>query len=256
MENATSSVVRALSAEVGLRKKKSQHAAYCCDFRMRLANMDLQRGTRLNDGRLQDYKHFHVFNMFGFNKDECWNSDYDSTWEDEEPPYKMQKPQNWHRSGNRSARDMQRYRHGYDKADLDTADDPISIGTNNFSTNSSQIFVASNDSLCASDLHSFSIGFSGKNAEPAVLPEPDGVSALRVALRRFATRRNHRATVVADRRQQKNVTCNVFLQCCVRHFRPCMRVRNSTPTSPQLTMGQRMRWKNASAAPIVRRIHC
>ncbi|XP_069607256.1 opioid growth factor receptor-like [Ranitomeya imitator] len=64
--------------------------------------------------------------MFGFNKDECWNSDYDSTWEDEEPPYKMQKPQNWHRSGNRSARDMQRYRHGYDKADLDTADDPDS----------------------------------------------------------------------------------------------------------------------------------
>ncbi|XP_073437028.1 uncharacterized protein [Dendrobates tinctorius] len=59
--------------------------------------------------------------MFGFNKDECWNSEYDSTWEDEEPPQKMPKPQHWHNFGNRSARDMQRYRHGYD--DLDTAHD-------------------------------------------------------------------------------------------------------------------------------------
>ncbi|XP_077109011.1 uncharacterized protein LOC143765825 [Ranitomeya variabilis] len=64
--------------------------------------------------------------MFGINKDECWNSDYDSTWEDDEPPNKMLKPQHWHNSGNRSARDMQRYRHGYDEADLDTADDPDS----------------------------------------------------------------------------------------------------------------------------------
>ncbi|CAJ0922330.1 unnamed protein product [Ranitomeya imitator] len=34
-----------------------------------------------------------------------------------------------------------------------------------------------------------------------------------------------------------------------------MRGQNSASTSPQLTMGQRMRWKNASAAPVVRRFH-
>ncbi|XP_075206529.1 uncharacterized protein LOC142311741 [Anomaloglossus baeobatrachus] len=58
--------------------------------------------------------------MFRFNMDESWNSDYDSTWEDEEPPEKKQK----HRSNfvNRPARDMQNYRHEYGKPSLDTAD--------------------------------------------------------------------------------------------------------------------------------------
>ncbi|XP_073539061.1 uncharacterized protein [Phyllobates terribilis] len=60
--------------------------------------------------------------MFGYNTEECWNADYDSTWEDEEPPQKKQKSL-WDNFSNRSARDMQNYRHEYGEPDLDTADD-------------------------------------------------------------------------------------------------------------------------------------
>ncbi|KAG8567004.1 hypothetical protein GDO81_013468 [Engystomops pustulosus] len=48
--------------------------------------------------------------------DPCWNSDYDSTWEDEElgpPKQKRHKQKNKNSYGSSAARDMQNYRHGY-----------------------------------------------------------------------------------------------------------------------------------------------
>ncbi|XP_066443518.1 opioid growth factor receptor-like [Eleutherodactylus coqui] len=59
-----------------------------------------------------------------YDRDASWNSDYDSTWEDEElepPKKKKQKPQ--YQYVNRAARDMQNYRRGYGQPNLDLTTD-------------------------------------------------------------------------------------------------------------------------------------
>ncbi|CAJ0929269.1 unnamed protein product [Ranitomeya imitator] len=57
---------------------------------------------------------------------------------------------------------------------------------------------------------------------------------------------------LADRREQKTLHVTFFAPDGPLFFRPCMRSRNSAPTSsPHLTMEQRMRRRNASAASVV-----
>ncbi|XP_075701338.1 uncharacterized protein LOC142665508 [Rhinoderma darwinii] len=66
--------------------------------------------------------------MYSYNWDACWSSDYDSTWEDEEsepPKKKKPKPKNQRNFGNRAARDMQNYRHGYGEPNPYTANYPV-----------------------------------------------------------------------------------------------------------------------------------
>ncbi|XP_069809951.1 opioid growth factor receptor-like protein 1 [Dendropsophus ebraccatus] len=63
-----------------------------------------------------------------FNQEAEWNSDYDSTWEDEDeesPKRKKPKSQYQRNYWNRAAKDMQNYRHGYGETHLYTDTYPV-----------------------------------------------------------------------------------------------------------------------------------